>query len=347
MQQIQSIALFGAGHHGATAVLPAILKLQERNRLRLVGIVEPAEENQRRACISAPDLPVFSSAAELYSNCKPDIAYISTLPHLHESVALEAFSNGCHVVCEKPLAPETEACRRMIAAAERADRHLVTMFENRYKPHYSQIRSWILSGKVGRVECIHLRHFWPGPVHEPRRTNLLNASGALDCGIHYLDLARFFVDGGEWERIYATGQWFDEPHLEKPPHIDIVARLVNGPTINLSDSMSYRIAYGKRTGDRSSYNSITVLGTEGVIQAELDRVILLTTDGSSVRMPIGKSTHADEIPWVLEDLLSLIHDGVAASGFLPDGRDGLIAQHATEQANQQANAVRASLQMLH
>jgi predicted dehydrogenase len=333
-----TIVLFGAGFHGSHAVLPAILSL--RDHLHLSGIVEPNPENREQALRRAPDVPVYPTTDALFAAQSPDIAYVATLPHLHTPLTLQALAAGCHVICEKPLAPTLAECETMITAAEKADRTLVTMFENRYKKHYRQVREWILAGRIGRVEAIHFQHFWPGPVTEPRRTNLLNASGALDCGIHYLDLAQYFVGGSDWENIHALGQWFDEPQLENPPHLSILARLQNGTLVTQSESMSYRITYAKRTGDRSGTSTLTVIGTDGIVESVPEGMRLHTADATEEFCPEDRSSHSEEIPWVLDDLLVQIQTGKSRTGFLPTGRDGKIAQRITIEANRQAVVTR-------
>jgi predicted dehydrogenase len=323
------------------AVLPALLRLRET--LEVTGIVEPVEENRVRAAQAAPEASVFESPESLFATQTPDIAYVATLPHLHLPVALQALAAGCHVVCEKPLAPTVKDCETMIAAARQAGRHLVTMFESRYLMRNRAVRAWATGGRIGRIEAIHLQHFWPGPVNEPRRTNLLNASGALDCGIHYLDLARYFVNGGDWQDIHAVGQWFDEPYLENPPHITITARLQDGPLVTSTESMSYRIEYGKRTGDRSGTSSLNLIGTDGIIESVSGGVRLHQSDGTEEFQQDERLGHVDEIPLVVSDLLTLIDTGTAASGFLPTGEDGLYAQRITSEANRQANAYRKKM----
>lgn len=330
-----TIALFGAGNHGLDAVLPAIVSLGER--LKLAAIVEPLAPNAARAQEIAPDAAIYASADELFAAQTPDIVYIATLPKSHAALALRAFEAGSHVVCEKPLAPTVEECQTLVLADESANRRLVVMFENRYKAHNRQIREWITAGRIGRVGALHFQHFWAGPVTEPRRSHLLDASGTLDCGIHSLDLARFFVNGGDWAQIHALGEWFDETHLENPPHISIVARLKNGPLVSFDDSMSYRIASGKRTGQRWGPSSLMIVGSHGTIESVAGGVKVFDRDDREEFCAASDSTHAEEIPWVLGDLLDTLENGVSSSGFLPDGHDGLSAQILTCETNRQAN----------
>jgi predicted dehydrogenase len=336
------IALLGVGYHGFHAVRPALLSLSKT--YILCAVLEPHAENRARFLAAHPDIPAYTDAAKLYAEARPDLVYIATLPHLHAPLALEALVAGCHVVCEKPLAPTVAECEALVEAAKRADRVLVTMFENRYKSHHRRVREWIAEGRIGRVEAIHLQHFWPGPLYDPRRSDLLNATGSLDCGIHYLDLARFYVKGGNWDRIHAIGRWFDEPQLRLPPHIAIQATLKNGPLVTFEDSMSYRIAYGRRSGDRTPTGSLCVIGTEGIIERSPEGgVRLWDAQDREEFCPPDRSIHEQEIPWVLADLLVRLETGRSETGFLPEGVDGLIAQRIVVEANRQAVESRPAL----
>jgi myo-inositol 2-dehydrogenase/D-chiro-inositol 1-dehydrogenase len=120
MNPQHTIALFGAGNHGLQAVLPAITRMSDR--LRLSAIVEPWAPSAARAQEIAPGATVFAGADELFAAQTPDIVYIATLPKSHTALALRALEAGCHVVCEKPLAPTVDECHTLIVAAQQANR---------------------------------------------------------------------------------------------------------------------------------------------------------------------------------------------------------------------------------
>ena len=49
------------------------------------------------------------------------------LPHdLHETAAVASLEAGKHVLLEKPIAPTVDACERILAAARRTDRKMVS-----------------------------------------------------------------------------------------------------------------------------------------------------------------------------------------------------------------------------
>src|SRR5271157_6583064 len=78
--------------------------------------------------LASAQAPQFAGAAA-YDNIaamlreqKPDVLHVCSPNHLHAEHSLAAFAAGAHVLCEKPLATNTQDAQRMIDAAARADR---------------------------------------------------------------------------------------------------------------------------------------------------------------------------------------------------------------------------------
>ena len=69
--------------------------------------------------------PLFSDIDEAIKATRPDAVCISTYPDTHESFAIKAFENGCHVFLEKPLADSVEASERIVAMAKKVNKKLV------------------------------------------------------------------------------------------------------------------------------------------------------------------------------------------------------------------------------
>ncbi|OHB79708.1 MAG: dehydrogenase, partial [Planctomycetes bacterium RBG_16_64_10] len=80
-----------------------------------------------------------------------DLVYIATPPFLHHRQAMLALAAGKHVLCEKPLALDTDQADEMIALALRHDRLLVANLMQRYNPLFDAVRGLIESGTLGAV----------------------------------------------------------------------------------------------------------------------------------------------------------------------------------------------------
>lgn len=70
---------------------------------------------------------------------------------LHAEVAVAALEGGKHVLCEKPMALNTEQCDRMIAAALAADRVLMIAQCIRFWPEYGYVKEMVQNGTYGKI----------------------------------------------------------------------------------------------------------------------------------------------------------------------------------------------------
>ena len=90
--------------------------------------------------------------AEVISVCTPNAF------HAHNTLA--ALRAGYHVLCEKPMAIDVADCGQMIQVAERANKRLFIVKQNRFNPPVDFVKSLIDQGKLGRVLSCHLSCFW-------------------------------------------------------------------------------------------------------------------------------------------------------------------------------------------
>ncbi len=325
------IGLVGAGTHGRNAVIPSFV---HSTRCVLVGVTDRSAENL--AAIEHWAGPTYLNLEEMLDEVALDALYIATLPDTHCAFALAALERGLHVICEKPMAADLKEARRMVKAAEQADRELIVMFENRIHPAYHAIREWIDLGYLGRVEAIHLQTLGKHPIAQPRRTHLLNAAGSLDCGIHMLDLARYWTRAGGWETIHALGSWLEEP-VFNPPHIGILARLDSQVMVTFEDSFSYGYRL-QSVPFNFSKQSLAIVGTQGVITDVHDKdgiSFKLYNDQISEQVAFRHLHHSDEIPKVLDHLSAVLAGEEEDCGWLARGEDGLHAQTIVDEVNRQ------------
>ena len=131
---------------------------------------------------------LFSDIEEALQNTRPNAVCISTYPDTHESLALKALENNCHVFIEKPLADTVAGAERVAAAAEKAGKKLVVGYILRHHP------SWIkfveLAQKLGKplVMRMNLNQQSHGQMWTVHRNLMKSLSPIVDCGVHYIDV---------------------------------------------------------------------------------------------------------------------------------------------------------------
>lgn len=132
--------------------------------------------------------PLFSDYAEALTATKPDAVCISTYPDTHEAFAIMAFEQGCHVFIEKPIADTVEGAKRVMEAAQRADRKLVVGYILRHHPSWAkfvEVAHEMGKPLVMRMNLNQQSHGFMWTVH---RNLMKSLSPIVDCGVHYIDI---------------------------------------------------------------------------------------------------------------------------------------------------------------
>lgn len=98
------------------------------------------------------------------------------------------------------------------------------------------------SGELGKLQVLRFVHNWSAHgatgAHASRRAAFLqHGGGSMDCGVHYLDLARFLT-GSEFAKVSVMGQWA-EPQFRYPGHVLIEARMKNSVLVLIEASFIY------------------------------------------------------------------------------------------------------------
>lgn len=330
------IGLIGCGTHANWAVSPAI---RGSGRWNLAAVCDINAENLAK--IEAPGAARFSDHRVMIREGKLDAVYIATLSNTHAPISVDAFNAGLHVVVEKPMADTLAECEQMLAAAEKAKRVLAVNFENRYHECHRKIRQTIRDGVLGKVESVFLQQLWDGhksfgPL-AARRKRLMDLAGGLDCGIHKLDMVRYYV-GGNWQTAHAMGRWFGE-EIAQAPHVSILASLDNGVMVSVNASLGYT----SQIKPKHMNEVITIVGNKGIISLMGDDhgKVKIIAESKQEEFAHDSPGHAS----VMEEFMRDVADVVEGKRKIEDvtfasGRDGLAAQWLTVEANRQALATR-------
>lgn len=139
-----------------------------------------------------------------------DAVVICTPNSLHYPQTMAALKAGKHVLCEKPMAANSSACTRMIAAAQAAGKILHLNHTLHYWPPYITLAKWVSSGKIGTVQhvrCIRFHDSSPDIGWSPGATwfvsKAFDGGIVLDIGVHMAELMKWAV-GPVVEVVSAT-----------------------------------------------------------------------------------------------------------------------------------------------
>lgn len=153
--------------------------------------------NEQRAKEMAGDKKAYASLEDLLADKEVDAVIVSTPPDLHEQISVDAMRAGKHVLVEKPMAPSTEACVRMMECADAEGKLLTCGFNHRYFPAVQDVRKAIMSGTIGKLNFVRgyaahagLEEFKAEWMYSK---SVMGGGALMDVGIHMIDLVQHLM----------------------------------------------------------------------------------------------------------------------------------------------------------
>jgi predicted dehydrogenase len=144
------------------------------------------------------NVKAYKSIADLLSNeSEVDVVSICTPNGLHAEHSIKTLNAGFHVLCEKPMAINSHDCGRMIQAAEKHNKRLFVIKQNRFNPPVAAVKKAIEEGKFGNIYSVQLSCFWNR--NEDYYENSWKGTKDIDGGTlftqfsHFIDLLYWLI----------------------------------------------------------------------------------------------------------------------------------------------------------
>jgi predicted dehydrogenase len=229
-----------------------------------------------------------------------------------------------------------EDSQRMIDIMGAAGLPLYVGFTYRFSPVAMEIRRLVAEGAIGRVRSLRLIYVWDchgkhegrlagGRLNPYRHGRMLEGGPMVDCGVHQIDLARWWL-GSEITRATGAGAWVDEDY-QSPDHAYL--HLDHADGAHTMVEMSY--GYGHTAKDQRCHFHYELIGTDGLIRYDRQgRVFELVNRLGTKALQWTEEKNFDGM---YAEFVRALQTGVA--GNMPTGQDGLtatrIARGAVEQ----------------
>ncbi|AWN24103.1 gfo/Idh/MocA family oxidoreductase [Deinococcus irradiatisoli] len=199
-------AVVGLGELSAEELIPALRTSQHAYLAAVVtGEADKGRAFARAAGLTDQDAYTYGQFGDLAGREDVQAVYIVLPNNLHRQYTEQAARMGKHVLCEKPLAANTEDAEAMVRACREAGVKLMTAYRIQYTPHHWAARKAIQSGQLGRVKLLDSIHTQVEDDPGAWRLSREQAGGGplVDVGIYCLNTLRFLL-GQEPEWVYAA-----------------------------------------------------------------------------------------------------------------------------------------------
>jgi predicted dehydrogenase len=132
----------------------------------------------------------YTSIDELLKTEKEvDVVAVTSPNGLHCEHTIKSLRAGKHVLCEKPMAIKVHDCGEMIKEAEKANRRLFIVKQNRFNPPVQAIKALIDEGRLGKILSVQLSCFWNR--NEAYYQNSWKGTKDMDGGTLYTQFSHF------------------------------------------------------------------------------------------------------------------------------------------------------------
>ena len=191
---------------------------------KLIALADlfPERIEKARATIPAPDAKGYSSGDELLEKSGVDAVIIATPVYLHPEHFEAAVKAKKHIYMEKPAGADVAGVKRLMRAADSADRSLNIAFgfQQRYGPCYRKAKGTVDSNGIGRIVAAHSYWVKGGvstnrPQGPPPKTELekvrqwhswrdLFGDYIVENNVHGIDVLNWFL-GAHPSKAHGTG----------------------------------------------------------------------------------------------------------------------------------------------
>lgn len=228
---------------------------------QLVAVCDTVAE-KADALADEYNVPAFYNTESLF-NAKIDahVVSICTPNGLHAEQSIRALRSGYHVLCEKPMANKVSDCGEMIKAAEKANKRLFAIKQNRFNPPVIAVKDLLEKGKLGKIFSIQLSCFWNR--NDAYYQNSWKGTKDMDGGTlftqfsHFIDLLYWMI--GDVKNVQAfTSNYAHQGIIDFEDTGVVILEFYNG----VIGTVNYTVnSYGK-----NMEGSLTILGEKGTVK---------------------------------------------------------------------------------
>ena len=141
------VAVIGCGFIANVRHIPAFQRMKKKVELCAVCDLNQDLVKQTASRFRIPH--AFTDTATMFAQEDLDLVDICVPPQIHALVALEAMTNECNVIMEKPMALTTADCDKMIAASQERHVKLSVIHNDLFHAPLLRARQLLASGAIG------------------------------------------------------------------------------------------------------------------------------------------------------------------------------------------------------
>ena len=327
------IGIVGCGGIANQKHLPSLTACSDR--AEIIAFCDIIEERAVAAKekYGTPDAKVYTDYKEMMKNEDIEVVHVCTPNVAHCPITVAAFEAGKHVLCEKPMAHNTEDAQKMIDAWKKSGKKFTIGYQNRFRDDTQTLHASCEAGELGEVYFAkaHAIRRRAVPTWGVFPNKALQGGGPLiDIGTHALDITLWMMDN--YKPVSVMGQVF----YKLGRQADGPAGNVFGPwdpeTFEVEDS-----AFGLIKFENGATVYLEASWALNVLKSmEASTTLCGTKAGAEIHH--GGSYPKDELIYNTVEHNQLMEKTISPAGVV-DFFEGGASQEAVREADQWLNAI--------
>lgn len=268
------IGIIGCGGIANQKHFPALK--QNADKCEMVAFCDIIEERAVKAAkeYGIEGAKVYTDYHELLKDESIEVVHVLTPNVAHSPITCAAFEAGKNVLCEKPMAHNTEAAQKMMDAWKKSGKKFTIGYQNRFRPEVTSLHKACSDGELGEIYFAkaHALRRRAVPTWGVFPDKSQQGGGPLiDIGTHALDITLWMMDnykpvsvmGSVYQKLGKMpeavdgnrfGPWDPETYEVEDSAFGYI-KMENGATIFLEASWALNVLESKEA-------STTLCGTK-------------------------------------------------------------------------------------
>ena len=210
-----------------------------------------------------PNATIYDHPDAIFRDPSIDAVGLFTLADARPEQIRQSLAHHKHVLAEKPIAADAATEWQLVREIEASDRFVAVNLFNRNAWYHKDIQRFIAEGEIGQLAIIRVCHMTPG--HMPLEGHGPEGPPFHDCGMHYVDVARWYAQS-EYHSWHAQGirMW----DYKEPWWVQAHGTFANGVVFDITQGF----VYGHLAKEQPHNCYVDAIGSKGVARMRHDFV---------------------------------------------------------------------------
>lgn len=205
------VGIIGCGGIANQKHFPALKS--QNDKCEMVAFCDIVKERAEKAAkeFGTADAKVYTDYNELLKDTTIDVIHVLTPNVSHSPITVAAFEADKNVLCEKPMAHNTEAAQKMMDAWKKSGKKFTIGYQNRFRTEVTSLKKACDNDELGDVYFAkaHAVRRRAVPTWGVFPDKAQQGGGPLiDIGTHALDITLWMMDN--YEPASVTGTVFQK-----------------------------------------------------------------------------------------------------------------------------------------